>query len=209
MTTTEYGDIAERFRRDTADHRMTVLHDDGLYRQIRFAGPRNEIHRFDLITWPNGLLIRGDGPNFVFSVFPTADLFDLFRRSMGSGINPGYWQEKVIAGQVTSWSEKKFDTWLGSEATKNESRHPGLLAAVGEHFLYGGEHSTEYEETARHAVEHFEYDGFRFRFPAKWEHDFEDYDWSFLWGCHAIVWGIGRYDAALRELAAASQEVAA
>jgi hypothetical protein len=30
------GDIATRFAKDTATHRMTVLHDDGLYRHLRF-----------------------------------------------------------------------------------------------------------------------------------------------------------------------------
>lgn len=29
-------DIAARFARDTAQHEMTVLHDDGLYRHLRF-----------------------------------------------------------------------------------------------------------------------------------------------------------------------------
>lgn len=203
-----YADAADRFRRDTSGHEMTVLVDDGLYRHVKFASQRGGLYRFDLITWPNNLVIRGDGPNFMFCVYPTADLFRLFKESsQNGGINPGYWQEKVVAGQVMSWSEQKFHTWLGAEATKHEGRHPGLLAAVGDHFVYG-EHSTEYEATARHALTDFEHDGFRLRFPEKWEQDFDDYDWSFLWACHAIVWGIDQYDAT-KKTAAAGGKVAA
>ena len=29
-----------------------------------------------------------------------------------------------------------------------------------------------------------------------WEWDLRDYEWSFLWCCHAILLGIAQYDAA-------------
>lgn len=189
------SEIYERFQREAADHQMTVMHDDGLYRHLRWAQPRNELYRFDLITWPHGLLIRGDGPNFVFSVYPTKDLFDLFRQTSHSGINPGYWQEKVVAGQVHSWSEDLFRDWLGKKATVDEVQFPGLTQAVHEWFFHGDEFSTEYEETARHAVAQFSHGSYQLRFPEPWEQSFEDFDWSFLWACHAIVWGIAKYDA--------------
>lgn len=35
-----------------------------------------------------------------------------------------------------------------------------------------------------------------FRFTDTWEWDLGDWDWQFLWCCHAIQWGISRYDAA-------------
>jgi hypothetical protein len=34
-----------------------------------------------------------------------------------------------------------------------------------------------------------------FRFTDTWEWDLTDYDWQFLWCCHAIQWGIAQYDA--------------
>ena len=40
--------------------------------------------------------------------------------------------------------------------------------------------------------EHIE--GFRFHDIYEWK--FRDFDWSYLWACHAIVWGIARYDEA-------------
>lgn len=33
-----------------------------------------------------------------------------------------------------------------------------------------------------------------FRFTDTWEWDLTDFDWQFLWCCHAIQWGIGLYD---------------
>jgi hypothetical protein len=35
-----------------------------------------------------------------------------------------------------------------------------------------------------------------FTFADTWEWDLRDYDWTFLWSCHAIVWGIREYDEA-------------
>jgi hypothetical protein len=187
--------IAARFARDTADHQLTVLHDDELYRHLRYANPQyGGLYRYDLITWPNGLTIRGDGPNFVFALYPTADLFGMFRGTSHYGINPGYWQEKVVAGQIKVWSEGRFRDWLTSWAASGETRHPGLFEAVREQILDNEEYSLEFEEFARHAAENFNHAGHTLRYPLAWEQSFDDWSWEFLWACHAIVWGIAAYD---------------
>jgi hypothetical protein len=57
--------------------------------------------------------------------------------------------------------------------------------------------------------------GQRFEFADGWDWDLHDWEWSFLWACHAIAWGISQYDAhkaeekAEAEKAAAESEVAA
>jgi len=191
----DYAEDAARFKQETAGHEMVVLHDDGLYRHLVFANPKPSLYRFDLITWANNLVIRGDGPNFMFSVFPTADLFDLFRETGRHGIQPGYWQEKAIAGRVRSWSEDRFKKWLIQEAASNEAAYPGLMDAVDAQILNSDDHSLEYRGTAEYAVASFDHD-YRLRLPERWEESFEDYSWEFLWACHAIVWGIAQYDAA-------------
>ncbi|TQF04791.1 hypothetical protein E6W39_24395 [Kitasatospora acidiphila] len=197
MTIDPIADAAARFARDTAKHQLTVLHEDGLYRHLRFANPQyGGLYRYDLITWPNGMTIRGDGPTFVFSTHPLADLFSMFRGTSRDGINPGYWQEKVNAGQVKAWSEAKFREWLTVTAKASEERHPGLVAAVTEQILDSDEHSLEYEDGARTAVAWFDHDDYDLGFPAKWETDFDDWSWEYLWACHAIVWGIAAYDRA-------------
>lgn len=97
---TDYPEIAARFARDTAKHEMTVLHDDGLYRHLRFMNPAHgSIGAFELITWPYNLVVKS-GWTFHFDIDATEDMFDLFRRTALTGqINPGYWQEKVRAGR--------------------------------------------------------------------------------------------------------------
>ena len=85
-----------------ARHSMTVLHEDGLYRHLRFEGDAvSPLGRypFELITWPYNLVVKA-GWTFHFDIDATPDMLDLFRRTAFSGqINPGYWQEKVRAGR--------------------------------------------------------------------------------------------------------------
>ncbi|MFD4547197.1 hypothetical protein [Streptomyces sp. NPDC058466] len=97
---TDYPESAARFARDTASHEMTVLHDDGLYRHLKFMTPgHGSIGSFQLITWPYNLVVK-TGWTFHFDVDATPDMFDLFRRTALTGeINPGYWGEKVRAGR--------------------------------------------------------------------------------------------------------------
>lgn len=200
----DYAKDAARFKREAAGHEMTILHEDGLYRHLAFADPKGSFYRFDLVTWPHNLMVRGDGFSFAFSVYPTDDLFDLFRRTASGGINPGYWQEKVTAGRgdIKSWSEDLFRAWLVEEAATHEARFPGAVAAVGQQILHSDEHNLEYRGTAEYAVASFDHGDFRLRIPDEWEQSFEDYSWEFLFACHAIVWGIGQYDAARQAVAA-------
>lgn len=195
---TDQTEIAARFARETAGHEMRVLHEDGLYRHLVFADPAGGFYRFDIITWPHNLFLRGDGFSFGFSIWPTEDMFDLFRESSASGINPGYWQEKVTAGKVKDWSESLFRAWVVDEATKAETAHPGAVEAVLKQILHSDEHSTEYQGTAEYAVAHFSHGDFRLRIPNDWEKSFEDYSWEFLFACHAVLFGINQWDAAHR-----------
>jgi hypothetical protein len=93
-----YPEIAARF----ANHQMTALHEDGLYRHLRFEGTADSPfggYPFELITWPYNLVVKS-GWTFHFDIDATPDMFDLFRRTAFSGrINPGYWAEKVRAGR--------------------------------------------------------------------------------------------------------------
>ncbi|MFE2832261.1 hypothetical protein ACFXI6_14605 [Streptomyces mirabilis] len=96
----DYSETAALFARDTAKHEMTVLHDDGYYRHLKFMNPENgSFGAFHLITWPYNLVVK-TGWTFHFDIDATEDMFDLFRRTARTGeINPGYWSEKVRAGR--------------------------------------------------------------------------------------------------------------
>jgi hypothetical protein len=206
------SDIAARFARDTADHQMTVLRDEGLYRHLAFRRmvwrpPLREpqptsLYWFDLITVPGALIFQGDGDSFVFRRIE--DMLDFFRGPVGQ-INPGYWAEKLTSGhdQVMRYDEDLFVTRV-KEAFVDAARHGGVPAGTGralrDEVLSEDVIFDEY--TARAALDGFEHKGFRFH--DTWEWDFRDYHWWFLWALHAIVWGIAQYDASLRTQAGAA-----
>ena len=185
-TTAELAETARRFQADTAKHEMTVLHDDGLYRHLRFKAPQTGFYWFDLVTWPGCLAINGDMDSFTFS--RTEDMFTFFR---GSRINPQYWAEKVRAGRdIRRYSEDLFKQ-LVTEAIEDSAKDwPGLAEAVKSEILSSDE--IYYDDGARSLLVSFEHDGFKF--ADTWEWDLSDWCYQFLWCCHAIVWGISRYD---------------
>lgn len=188
----EYPEIAARFARDTAGHEMTVLHEDGLYRHLRFSAPRR-FYAFDLITWANNFVIRGDGISFLFSVYPTEDLFELFRRTGRPGeINPGYWQEKVVAGrnQIEDYNDDLFrseieDTVQQWTESLSKDEAAALREAVDEHFYSDmSEYNvTDFESEAQRALHDFQH-GEHYKAVcacgqvAKFEFHYEAADWQ-------------------------------
>jgi hypothetical protein len=244
-------DAGERFRNDTAKHELTILHDDGLYRHLRFRQPAPGMnwYWFDLITWPGCLTIRGDlGDSYTFARLP--DMFEFFR---GKRINPHYWSEKLDRGRNSAkeYSEALFRQ-LVIEHFVNVARDSGVPAGLGKAIRAEIlDQDLTVESEARELLEAFEYGeaytgtcgcGERvmfgekfdadmwqlrhrcshrpavrhtppFRFHDVWEWSFSDYEWQFLWACHAIVWGIRQYDAAktpvpVPALSAAAEAVA-
>ncbi|MEV8610190.1 hypothetical protein AB0383_20075 [Amycolatopsis sp. NPDC051373] len=197
-------DVQKRFVLNTADHAMTVLHDDGLYRHLRFqqevwrpplVKPRlSSIYWFELITVPGSLVFRGDGESFVFA--HDTDMFAFFRMSAWQGRpNLSYWAEKVTSEQSAL---KKYDEELFVRTIREhfveEVRDGGVPPGASKVLLsHAEDYDLMYEEQARAMLDDFEHRGFRFY--DTWEWDFRDYDWWFVWACHAIVWGIRQYDA--------------
>lgn len=114
MTTTEaaprpmHPDVAdavkagERFAETTAEHKLTVLHDEGLYRHLLFKKPGSSFYWFEVVTWPGTLTITGDMGTFTFR--RDDDMIAFFRsnpdRKLGNQyrINSHYWAEKVQEG---------------------------------------------------------------------------------------------------------------
>lgn len=151
-----YEDAAKRFQTDTATHEMTVLHDDGLYRHLRFRNPEHGFYWFDLITWPGSLAIRGDVDGYMFTRI--SDMFEFFR---GKEINPHYWSEKADGGRNSckSYSEALFTQQVADALHEAEETDPGVTAAwnakvEGE---YVADYYTTTEEDARAALDDFEY----------------------------------------------------
>lgn len=112
----EYTDhkdtLDRRFNEDTEGHVLTVLHDDGLYRHLRFKNPERSSYWFELITWPGNLTIAGDMGTYTFRRI--TDMFEFFR----GYINVDYWAEKLQAGDtggrrtVQEYDEELFKKWV-------------------------------------------------------------------------------------------------
>ena len=203
---TGYTEIAERFVRDTANHQMTALHGDGLYRHLRFAQPGlGSARAFELITWPYNLVVK-TGWTFHFDIDATPDMFELFRNTSYSGeINPDYWQEKVRAGrdEVEGFDEGLFEQQVKRhvvEAIRSGDAPLGIGREVTcEIFECGG---IADEAGARAALEAFSYEGWDF--GETWEWNFRSYTPGFLQSCFAIRHGIDLYDAARKPAQAAA-----
>lgn len=205
------ADIAKRFKRDIADHDLEIVHDDGLYRHLKFRHQGSNYSSycwFDLITVPGSLIFRGDGESYVFARMP--DMFEFFRSSAYQGKpNLGYWAEKLTSddNRIKRYDEQLFCDAVAEELKQHFGEQPvpdDLLKAVQEEVL-----ESEYLATADDALrtvgefsyyeneddrwKHDKHPDFVFDHP--WEWPIRDYDWWFVWACHAIVWGIAKYDA--------------
>lgn len=186
----------ELFLKDVAQHRMTILRDDGVYRHIRFKKPDSGNMYFDLITWPGWLCYSGDMGTYVF--LRLEDMFEFFRtdrREVNGGktlfINKPYWAEKIKSADrdgVKEYSPDKFREQIAHWLDSAEASQ-GVREAVAEEVLPCADDG---EYAAHQAANIFEHDGFRFR--DFWEATLTVYTFRFTWCCYAIAWGIQRYD---------------
>jgi hypothetical protein len=170
----QIADSKARFLSDTDEHVMTV---------------------FDLVTWPGYLSITGDMGAYTF-----ARVQDMFTFFYGSSINPGYWGEKVVAGEVRAYSEDTFREWVEDEVRSAKEEKPELgwkridsyleTEVIDEGSYVDGAHSAIYDWNSGHGL------AFGFTFYTDEGLDFTDFTHRFLWCCHAIQWGIEQYNAA-------------
>jgi hypothetical protein len=203
MYDSEIQRSATRFARETPQHEMTILLDEGLHRHLRFAKPGSSACWFDLISVPGALIFRGDGETYTFA--RVDDMFDFFRSERGD-VNPQYWAEKITDGRDRArvYSEELFRRRVLEEF--NERVIDGTIPLEYAGHALGelcrdvlAEDVIADEATARDALEAFEFTiavGQTARFADVWEWDFHTWDWWYLWACHAIVNGIKRYDTA-------------
>lgn len=200
----DYPEIAARFARETANHKMTVLLDDGLYRHLRFMNG-GDLYWYDISTTPGQLTFSGDGDSFVFRLAP--DMFDMFRQSADSGdINATYWAEKCRSGNARSYSRERFEECVWKQVAEREQYYRALRDDVQHEIFDGEQFNVDYEADALMAVLGYRYhlvkdrndrgnwDTFRFRRIHDWE--LRDFDWWFLFACFAIKDAIAQYDAA-------------
>lgn len=211
----------QRFERDVAEHQMTVLHEDGVYRHIRFRRPGSMCMHFDLITYPGYLVYSGDMGCYVFSRL--TDMFEFFRtdrlhREDPSKlyINRGYWSEKLQAvdgnrrhAGAMEFSPEKFRQVINEYRLRwvreyrdvlDKEQRRALWDAVDDEVLRhleDGEHAA-YQHAQDFSWSADPYARHRtrtFAFEDLWEHNFTEYTFRFTWCCYAIAWAIRQYDA--------------
>jgi hypothetical protein len=203
MTTELAGQL---FASDARGMALTVVHDDGLYRHLRFRRPDTTLYWFDLVTWPNCLCFTGDVGTWVFS--RVKDMIDFFS---GPVINPGYWAEKVRedgTDLVTRYDEDLARAHVTEAFREWADAHGWVLAAtrdlweeIDREVL---EEAVADEQSFRSAVDHFSWAGHpdHFRFdPDAWEWQLHGFRAQYLWACFAVQWGVNRYRAHLVESA--------
>jgi hypothetical protein len=192
--------VRERFERDTAEHELTVLHDHGLYRHLRFQKPGTSVYYYDLITWPGYLTIAGDAGHYAFSRIP--DMFEFFASDHGH-INPGYWSEKLCAPSHDGSNVRRYDyetylvyvkEWFESvsEGLTNEES-ADLRAALNVDVLSEDSPAVYDEHEAHRMLRDFEHG--QLHIEDSWEWDLREFSEIFLWCCWAIVNGVERYRA--------------
>jgi hypothetical protein len=148
-------------------------------------------------------------------------MFEFFR---GKGINPGYWAEKLpdSGRSVREYNEDVLKDLIEEYLPEYAEKYPERLtaymkaAAARSALPYPRNVTTEppvepksvdeireliaeYDdngdlttaEGARELLRELERRGV---VSDTWEWDLNDWDFHFLWCCHAIVWGIQRYD---------------
>lgn len=210
----QYTCTEDQFFKDTAQHVMTVIRDDGVHRHLRFRKARlaGSEYWFDLITWPGSLCIDGDMGTYVFRRLD--DMFEFFRTDREwltrdgrkLGINPGYWAEKLQAMPekgVKEFDEALFDsnikerltTWIKDhrDSTSAEDRRE-LWDAVMDDVI--GADGDDRKQIAAYDFHHRVNSRHTFSFEDFWETNVKRYTFHFIWCCYAIAWGVKTYDEA-------------
>jgi hypothetical protein len=147
---------------------------------------------FDLITWPGNLCYTGDMGTYVFS--RVEDMFTFFRQPKERSIDRRYWAEKCYAhdrdGIMEYSPEKAKERLLEWFDEEDEGDVPeGIKEAVDEELM---PHIDD-ERDLREAVYNFRFNEEDY-FPDFWEIDLSIFTFRFNWCCHALLWGIAKYD---------------
>lgn len=212
----------DRFKRDVAEHAITVIRDEGVYRHIKFAQGDSSCYRFDLVTFPGYLCYTGDMGTYVFE--RTTDMFTFFRKKDWTSIDFRYWAEKCEASDrdgIRKFSHDAFVKWVREWVDERESgerpdadepdelaihaaAYAELRAAVEDDVCSADSNDVRCYD----AMNDFRHEGeawsalhgkdAQFEFHDAWDgFDSATHEFTlrFKWCCYAMAWGIQQYDA--------------
>ena len=183
-----------RFIEDTAKHEMTVEHNDGLFRSLRFANPDCFNAHYRINTWPGHLCISGDMGCFVFARLP-----DMFRFFRGRDINPSYWAEKLVGDDRHGhemFCHQRFEAAIKSDFEywkfDSDDARDSAWKEIEEDLL---RREYQRDDEAIHRALEFRSSATDQWFQDFWDHRLRKYNFRFLWACYAIIASIRQYDA--------------
>lgn len=190
----------ETFLNDVKNHKLEILHEDGIYRHLRFKDPGHTELYFDIITAQGLLLYRGDMGCYEFERLP--DMFEFFRQPELK-INLKYWSEKLQAGVFENLSSEAFEEqiWKNANEFIKSGQFPSYdIDCFKEEIkdLVSNDYSS-YESIPKYSFSTKKTDGEYVTCEDvfgkdTWDWDIYNYTYQFIWCCYAIVWGIAEYD---------------
>lgn len=190
---------AGEFATDTAEHRLEVLHDEGLYRHLHCSAGGRIAHSFSIITALGVLTFTGDRGHYLFAGH--RDMIACFDEE---NVNVSYWMQRFKACDVQR-PLKEFSLESVKEsleaAIEGDDEIDEATAAAARDAVLG---ATDAEDAHDRAAD-FTHNG-QTVFTDVWDWDYEDYTVDTYWALYALQWAVDRYRA---HQAATSAPVAA
>lgn len=211
----DYQCTEEIFLEDIKNHEMIILQDSGLYRHLRFKRKDSSAYYFDILTYPNHLVISGDMDCFVARRLE--DMFQLYRTDGGYmlkdgrtlAINPPYWAEKIVSGKgdIKEFSVNKLkklaqeyidNSLYGEDWTEDEIQE--LKIDIDSEINYTDNNSVRLYDLMNEYKYYKEDTTYKdepdFTFNDWWEYHSmcEEYTFHYIWQCYAIAYAVKEYD---------------
>lgn len=208
-----------QFLKDTAEHLIEILRDDGVYRHLRFRKPGTYCYGFDIVTWPGHLAITGDMGESLFA--RTEDMLQFFRANPAwmaenpgkLSINPSYWAEKCKAndGDIKEYRPELFRDYVKDcfdeyvkEKTEDDGVRPEWADSLWEEITDSVISPEDNMPNLQHAVtlmrdfnpDDEEHKKFEFIEPWEASNSLQDYTHHFIWRLYAIAYAVRAYGAA-------------
>ena len=179
------------FVKNTKDHELTVIREDGLYRHLRLAEPGTRMWSIDITTWPGHLATTGDiGSGFMFS--RESDMIGFFDKR-------GDWRTDYGAPEIDFryWAEKLCERTIGDVYKHSPCEFMNIVnEAVAEYVNDGNTLSdddravlmAEARQASDDAREAYEFlaDNEDVLGSDSWELNFTEIDFQFALACYAI-----------------------
>lgn len=215
MSRSMKAEVLQRFLKDTAEHQLQVLKEEGLYRHLRFRKPGTGCYGFDIVTWPGHLAITGDMGNSLFSRL--TDMLEFFRNDRKDAendslyINSGYWAEKCVAndGEKREFRKELFEAVVKQhfddfidQARDEDGKTPNWAGELWDELenevLFISDENTSEAIQAMDAFKPSSVEPYAdFRISDAWEYgdQLQDYTFHFYWRLYAIAHAVKAYDS--------------